>query len=378
MTSRVTRATATVVASAWLTPGVHGNQQYAFDAAGRAARVDQRWELRKDDGARIDLMTALARCGSQIFMSDSQSRVYRLDATAPSATLHVFAGEDQGISRPAALAADCDRDRLYVVNMGPRTVVTLNNASGAVIGAKPFKRELYEARSATLVGDLLYIGGLWNADTAHGLPSRDTATFFESTWLGEKLSLTDGGVEGALPPYETRCPASGACTYADIDRVRGAGSAAWVAEHGMSTRIALYDARGSRMATYDVTSPKFLRDGTEIPVATPAEATERWKGRNSVMRRVYALADCLVAVHTRTSIGPDWHFGEPSQFLVFMNILGLDGSPLVSDVGLADLPIGRDESNLYAVDYGAGGRRNGVEHATLLRVPVRRGADAIE
>ena len=161
-----------------------------------------------------------------MFLADSQSRIFRLDADAPTGALHQIADEDQGIGRPAALAIDCERERLYVVNVGLRTVVTLNAASGAVLSTHPFKREIYDTRSATLVGpDILYIAGLWNANTANGLPKRDVISFFDSTFLGEKLSLTDGGVEGALPPYETRCGAAGACTYADMDRLRGTGAA---------------------------------------------------------------------------------------------------------------------------------------------------------
>lgn len=264
------------------------------------------------------------------------------------------------------------------MNLGPRTVVTLNTSSGAVLGTQPFERELYETRSATLAGpDTLYIAGLWNADPARGLPKRDADSFFESTWLGEKLSLTDGSIENGLPPYETRCGAAGACPYADMDRVAGTGSAAWVAAQGTSTRVALYDARGGRTATVDVTSPKFLRDGTEMPVAVGGDVIERWKSRNSIIRRVFAIGDRLVSIHTLTELGPDWQFGQQTAFSVFMNIHALDGRPLVSDVKLVDVPIGRDDANLYAVDYGPAQRRNGATEATLVRVPITAGPDAV-
>jgi hypothetical protein len=186
MTGSLARLVASLCAVAWLTPGARAAQPYAFDAAGRPARVNARWELQREDGRSFDILTSFVRCGPQIFVGDTQNQVYRLDTTGTSAILRRFAGEDEGLGRVAALAADCDRDRLYVVNTGPRTVVTLNRMSGEVLSKQPFKRELYETRTARLVDrDVLFIGGLWNADTPRGLPRREPATFFESTWLGE-------------------------------------------------------------------------------------------------------------------------------------------------------------------------------------------------
>ena len=371
------RAAILLAAGTWCLPG-HAQPRYQFDAAGRPARVAQTWELRRADGGANHLLTSVARCGSQIFVSDGGNYVYRLDADASPSMLHLLAGDEQGIGRPSALAADCDRGRVHVVNTGPRTVVSLDTKSGAVVQTVPFRRELYEARSARLVEpDTLYIGGLWNADPARGLPARDNASFFETTWIGEKLSLASGTVEPGLPPHETRCPAASACTFADLDRIRGRAAAAWVASQGTGSRVALYDAGGNRTGTIDVSSPKFLRDGTELPVASKVETIERWKGRNSIIRRVFAVGDSVVTVHTLTDIPPDWKPGEQAQFQIFMNLHRLDGTGLVSDIKLPDLPIGRDETSVYVVDYGSGGRQSGAERMTLMRIPINAGPDAV-
>ena len=378
MSSRNRHAITWLGAVACLALGARAQQRYAFDAAGRPAHVDRRWALRRDGVDDIDPLTAFVQCGSRMVVSDTGSRLYRVDVRDSTATLRPFAGEEQGIGRPAALAADCERDRLYVVNAGLRTVLALKLETGEVVSRQPFKRELYETRSAALAGpDTLYIGGLWNADTQRGLPSRDAATFFESTWLGEKLTLSDGSIDGALPSYESKCTAAGACTFGDLDTISHAEPAAWIAVHGTSTQVAVYDARGSRTRTIDVTSPKFRRDGTELPVATPPDVTERWKSRNSLIRRVFGVAGHLVTVHTLTEIGPDWKFGQQTKLWVFMNIHAVDGTPAVSDVGLVDVPIGRDDSNLYAVDYGAGGRRNGATGAALVRIAIKTGTDVV-
>lgn len=352
---------------------------YAFDANGRAARVDQSWVLEPSAGNTFDIILSIARCGNDVFLSDTQNRVSRVNASATRTRLQLFASEPQGIGRPGALVADCDRGRLHVVNTGPRTIVTLDIKSGKVIATQPFKRELYEVHFATLVGpDVLSIGGLWNADEPNPLPKRESDAFFASTWIGQRVSLTSGAVEAGLPPYETRCAAAGSCTIASFDRIRAGKTAAWVGAQGTATSVALYDAQGKHTAAFDVRSPQFVRDGVELPVATPARVYAEWQSRNSLIRYVFAFGDRIVTVHTLTGLPPGWKFGEPTRQAVFMNVHALDGTPLVSDVKLPDFPVGRDDTHLYVVDYGAGGRRNGGERGTLVRIPIKAGADAVQ
>lgn len=353
--------------------------RYAFDAAGRAARVDRTWTLEPAEGDTLDIILAVARCGDDLFLSDTQNRVSRVDAKATTARLRLLASEEQGIGRPGALATDCDRGRLHVVNTGPRTVVTLDLKTGAVLKTVPFKREIYEVHFADLVEpDVLYIGGLWNADEPNQLPKREANSFYDSTWIGQRVSLATGAVDPGLAPYETRCIAAGTCTIADLDRVRGAKAAAWVAAQGISTRVAVYDASGKRTALHDVRSPKFTRDGVELPVATPASKYVEWQTRNSLIRQVFAFGDRIATIHTLTSLPPGWKFGELTQPEVFMNLHALDGTGLVSDVKLPDFVVGRDDTHLYVVDYGPGGRRNGGERGTLVRIPIATGADAVQ
>jgi hypothetical protein len=348
--------------------------RYQFDAAGRPVRIDQAWELRSG-GDAIDIFMSFARCGRQMFLSDTQSSVFRINADQPAATLTRFAGEDQGIGRPTALTADCARQRLYVLNYGLRTVGTLDSESGAVVATRPFSRELFEARTLVLATpDALMIGGLWNADQTRDLPDRQPADFYKETWIGERLSLSSGVITPGLAPYENRCIAAGACTTSDFDGIGEGAARGWIASQGISTRVALYSAQGTRTSTIDIRSPKFVRDGTENPVSTKPSETERWRSRNSVIRRVFAIGRYFVTVHSLTVIGPTWKFGETPQFQVFMNIHAADGTPLVSDVRLPDLPIGRDGTHLYAIDYGPAGRGNSSERVRLVRIPVEAGA----
>lgn len=355
------------------------SKPYEFDAQGRNARVDQAWMLEPAEGNTFDIILSVARCGNDVFLSDTQNRISRIDATKPNTRLQLFASDQQGIGRPGALAVDCRRGRLHVVNTGPRTVVTFDIASGKVRGTQPFKRELYEVHSAEVLdGDVLAISGLWNADESAPLPKRESNTFFASAWIGQRVSLATGAVEAGLAPYETRCPAAGSCTIASLDRIRGGKGETWIAAHGTASSVALYDANGKRTNLIEVRSPKFVRDSAELPVATPASVYAQWQSRNSLIRYVFSFADRIATVHTLTSLPPGWKFGEPTQQAVFMNVHAIDGTPLVSDVRLPDFPVGRDDTHLYVVDYGAGGRRNGGERATLVRIPISGGADAVQ
>ena len=351
--------------------------RYAFDANGRAARVDETWELRRAGAQTLDLFVGLARCGTDVFLSDDQ-RVYQLDLTSKG-PLKVLADADVGIGKPSALAADCEGGKLYLVDAGPRMVVILNTRSGAVLNRHAYRRDLITPRSVNRVeSDVLYIGGLWNPEPTRGLPTFPAESFFDSLWIGEKVSLTSGTVEGAIRPYETRCMAAFACTYADLDRIHSPSApATWVASQGISTRIALYDAQGIRTHTYDIRSPKFVRDGTELSMNPSAEPMERWRSRNSVIRRVYSVNDYLVTIHTLTEMGPDWKSGQPSRFQVFMNVHSLDGKGLVSDIRLPDIPIGRDETHLYAIDYGSTGKQAGLPSVKLVRIPIKSGAESV-
>jgi hypothetical protein len=354
-------------------------KRYAFDAAGRSARVDQSWLLEPAEGNTFDIILSVARCGRDLFLSDTQNRVSRIDTNASKTRLQLFAAEEQGIGRPGALAADCDRGRLHVVNTGPRTVVTFDMKTGKVLSTQPFKRELYEVHFADLVErDVLYIGGLWNADEPNPLPKRESGAFFTSTWIGQRLSLANGSVETGLAPYETRCIAAGSCAIADLDPVRGGKTAAWVASQATASSLALYDAHGKRISEFDVRSPKFVRDGVELPVATPAPVYAQWQSRNSLIRYVFAFGNRIATVHSLTGLPPEWKPGDPTRQAVFMNVHALDGTALVSDVKLPDFPVGRDDTHLYVVDYGSAGRRNGGERATLVRIPITAGPDAVQ
>jgi hypothetical protein len=350
--------------------------KYQFDAGGRPARIDQSWELLSGDNA-ISILPGFARCGRQIFVSDDQFTIYRVDAEKPSQRLARFAGEDRGIGRASALAADCAGERLYVVNAGPRTVASLDMASGAVVASRPYKRDFYEARALTLLSPSeVMISGFWNPDyLAKPITARADIAFWDGTSIGQRVSLDSGATTPGVAPYESRCIAAGACLSSDLDAIGEGASRGWIASIATSTRVALYDAGGARTSSIEVRSPMFVRDGTEVPMTTRgATEYERWRGRNSVIRRVFSIGRYLVVVHTKTIQGPDWVFGQDPQYDVHMNLYLADGAPLTSDVRLPGVPVGKDATHLYAIDYGPKGRGQSPDKVTLVRIPIEAGS----
>jgi len=95
-------------------------------------------------------------------------------------------------------------------------------------------------------------------------------------------------------------------------------------------------------------------------------------GKNSTITQVFAFADAVVAVHARPQIGPDYHLGEWVPFTAYMNVYGWDGPVKGRDIPLPELAVGRDDSAVYAIDYGAEGRRNGAKKIRLVQVPISR------
>jgi hypothetical protein len=353
--------------------------RYPFDAAGRAARIERAWELRSD-GDAFSVFTSLARCGRDIFLSDNQNNIFRIDAEQPSSTPARLAGDAEGIGRPTAVAADCATRRLHVINSGPRNIATIDIVSGKVLGARPYRRELFTPYSLVVVAPgILQTGGTWVPDyDLRPLVERQPERQYERSVIGERVHLESGAVSPGLAPYEIGCLGANACTTAAVDAIGDGAAGGWIASQATSTRVALYDAAGTRTGFIDVRSPKFVRDGSVLPTRNTIAVIERWRARNSVIRRVFAAGGRLTVAHSRTVIGPAWVEGEEPQLEVWMNIYEAGGAPLVSDVRLPDLPIGRDATHLYAIDYGAAGRGNAPERVRLVRIPVIAGQGGVQ
>src|SRR6185436_1524441 len=170
----------------------------------------------------------------------------------------------------------------------------------------PLPRNVYEPKTLLIAprGEFV-IGGLWSQDDTRPIPQRTETAFWEQTSIGLRLSFDSDALVPGLTPYERRCIAAGACLTSDLDAIGDGASRGWIASTGTSTKVALYDASGKPTGSIDVRSPKFVRDGTEVAMAIKgAETYERWRGRNSVIRRVFSFDRYFVVVHSKTIQGP--------------------------------------------------------------------------
>ena len=59
----------------------------------------------------------------------------------------------------------------------------------------------------------------------------------------------------------------------------------------------------------------------------------------------------------------------------FLNLHAHDGGRLVADIGLPELPVGRDTDGIYVVDYGENGRQGSHLEVSILRIPVKTGTE---
>ena len=144
----------------------------------------------------------------------------------------------------------------------------------------------------------------------------------------------------------------------------------------ISTRFALYSGSGHLLSTHSTMSPRFVRDGTELPLRAPAAARIDWLNRNSTLRSVFGVGGLIVAVHAIVE-GSDDQPGQVPIARPLMNIHDLEGRPLVSDIRLWNLPVGRDDANLYVVGRAEDRRGPGTTEQELVQIPVRRDRQSI-
>ena len=349
---------------------------FPIQADGAHARVSQRWTLRRADNSGLGLITSLVRCADTFYLTDNEYRIYRFDSRHQTA-VHEFVSDPSTLGLPRALAADCERHKLYVITAGSKMAAIVDMNSGTIETRHRLPHNLSLPQRAYLVGsDTLYVSGVFN-QTAIASPLRtlQADSFFESLHLGLRISLTTGAIDPLFQPYETRCTAAGECFGSSFDRLSASG-AQWVVAQSISSRIALYGAAGQLRSTHSTASPRFVRDGTELPLRSTTAAQVEWTNHNSTIRSVFGVGGLIVAVHATFEGG----FDRPENAPIarpFMNIHDPDGLPLTSDISLSNLPVGRDDANLYVVGRAEDRRGPGKVEQSLMQIPVKRGRQSI-
>ena len=154
----------------------------------------------------------------------------------------------------------------------------------------------------------------------------------------------------------------------------GDESLKWLVTQASSKEIAFYDADGVVRRRFDITSPLFADDGSVLKTLG-GEPDVRWSGRNSLLKSADQVGEVVATVHYRTRLPANYVFGQSTEFDYWMNLHGLDGRKLVSDIKLPGMPVGRDATHIYVTDYGPDGRHSAPDKLKILRVPVKAGTN---
>lgn len=222
----------------------------------------------------------------------------------------------------------------------------------------------------------MFVAGLWASSAEQWLHIQNASQdrVLEGMRLGGALTLADGMFAPLLSgPIDEACFAlPAACLRVVFDRIADVPHP-WLVAQGGATAVGLYGDDGKLVRTMNIRSPRFLRDGSRARVdgrATTLEAMT-WGETNSTVWASHAFGEVVATVHGYAATRDTGR--EPVQFAVFMNLHAYDGTPLVSDIRLPELPVGRDDSHLLFIDWGPAGRRAAFDEVDLVRVPVQAG-----
>ena len=342
---------------------------FRHERAGHKASSDAEWRIAPGT-TRIGLIVGAEICGGDAFLLDRDlGVVHRADLTQGRITATIGPSA-RALKFVTSLAADCGQRLLYVVEHTGVVVFEMDSRAETARFAKP-ATFVHSIGSAVLDASAraLYVPGLWPVADSDWLV-KPVDRMFEGDRIGYRLDLRTGRAAPMVPAVARGCWSLGPnCLYATLDAVDGSTSARWIAAHRVGSTVGVFDAELQLVRTVDVRSQLFLETGRRNGSRRVNEMIA-WNEDNSIIRRAYAFGDTLVTIHSfnRTR---GWKRGKTLDFDVFMNVHTLDGAGVASDIRLPDLPVGRDATSLYVVDYGHTGRRTrGSDPFWLVKIPV--------
>ena len=303
-------------------------------------------------------------CGEILYVAEPRSAiVHEIDLRAGSRT-RVFGMSAGELQSPETSIADCSAGRLYVVDRygvaeyGLQTG-TLNRrferATGAHAALGP----------AFLEPGRLVLPALWFPAEVT-LEGRDNANFLEGAKIGY-WQLTGESTGAGAPTSQPlldlldpgcRNPAT-PCLRVGVDRLKGSESG-YVGCQGGSNQIGIYSESGHLKRRIVVQSPRFVSDGSEVKPGGLTVDSIKWGQRNSTVFSCYTFGDIVAAVHVTFDEG-DWVPGRVMPTRVHLNIYKVDGTPLLSDVLIAGLPVAKDAFSLYIVSSEDAGNEMAAE-----------------
>ena len=276
-----------------------------------------------------------------------------------------------------ALAADCERNRVWAISPKPRghglRAVAFDLASGSPTRELNITVPCFPT-SATVSADVLFVGGECIEGAIDGRAARpQAASYYADKRIGVRVSLASGETRSGLVPFEMSCDGAGACVGGTVAAFGGG----WIASLPVSSQLGVYSPGGELTRTIPVGSAgATLRDGSRLFGTSSSEQRVNWSTRNSLIDDVFVVANHLVVVHYLLDVPPGWTMGESRrpQFKARINVLTTDGTPLHVDLPLPELPVGSDREALYVIVYGPNGREGAHEAVT---VPSPGGASSM-
>lgn len=348
---------------------------FDVDAKGAPAVIDQSWTL-QGNGQTIGTIMGAVRCGDILLLSDSQGLIRRLNLVSGRSETSIGEGREN-----AAIGVDCGTGVVYSLgsvgfgksSRGRRELSALDMNTGSQRQSSAVELMMLPATTAVIANDKFIVGGTWMPMPGAAYQHPPAATFFSDKKIGFQVELASGESRPVFDPFEPSCRGAGRCVGGSLSRVTGEPTVAWIATQPASSEIGLYDATPRLVRRVNVTSPMFKSDGRTV-ATLDAESSVRWSVSNSLVRSADLFgSDVVATIHELTKLPDNWVFGQAVDFDWWMNLHSLSGRRLVSDIRLPGMPIGHDETHVYAIDYGAGGRTAAPGSVKVLRIPVSAG-----
>jgi hypothetical protein len=318
-------------------------------------------------------------CDGFLFLADPRQRaVHEIDLRDGS-RLRSFGVDENGqglLKSPETVVPDCSKNVLFVVDAGG--LFEFDRSSGAPLRRLPRAREVGAALGQGLPDgdDFVVLPAIRFADM-NSLDTRGPALRGAALGYRQHVAREDPGTSMlALLTDECRSPSS--CTRVGLDRISGP-EAGWVGCQAASHEVGIYSTTGALVRRIDVRSPRFLQDGSTVRADADVADGITWAQRNSSVFWCGAFLEYVATAHFTFEAGT-WSPGVAMTPKAFLNVHHIDGTPVVADLALSDLPVAKDHDSIYVVVYGSARSSAGERRLELQRIrlvnPEGTGLDA--
>lgn len=345
-----------------------GPRSFQHDADGAQAPVDLHLTITADaPGLPISLASGGGVCDNYLFLADPrQQAVHQVDLRDGSRvrSFGVEAEAQGSLKSPETVVPDCRENVLFVVDAGG--LLRFDLATGALIRRLPRGRDAGAALGQGLRDgdDFLVLPAIRFADRS-SVNGRGSTLRGAALGYRQHVAQEDAGAPMlGLLTDECRSPSS--CTRVGIDRIAGR-EAGWVACQAASHEVGVYSAEGELVRRIDVRSPRFLDDGSRVRAGAAVAAGINWAQRNSSVIWCGAFLQYVATVHFTFEAGA-WSPGVAMKPTPFLNVHHIDGTPVVADLALSDLPVAKDHDSIYVVVYGDARSSAGERRLELQRI----------